>query len=44
MFGLVWTLNLHFTTKLEDPREEGGAEGDFGGEEEVGIVDRAGGN
>ena len=29
----------HFPTELEDPGEEGGAEGDLGGEEEMGIVD-----
>ena len=34
------TLNLYLPAELEDPGEEGGAEGDLGGEEEVGIVDR----
>lgn len=31
-------MNLYFSAELEDPSKEGGAEGDLGGEEEVGIV------
>ena len=34
----IGSLYLHLPTELENPGEEGGAEGDFGGEEEVGIV------
>ena len=33
---------MNLPAELEDPGEEGGAEGDFGGQEEVCIVDRAG--
>ena len=40
--GFHWALNYHLSAELEDPGEEGGAEGDLGGEEEVGIVDRLG--
>ena len=35
-------MELNLSTELEDPGEEGGAEGDFGGEEEVGIIDGLG--
>ena len=34
----IWGLDFDFPTKLENPGEEGGAEGDLGGEEEVGVV------
>lgn len=38
MHRQFWTLNLYLTAKLEDPCKEGGAEGDFSGEEEVSVI------
>lgn len=39
LFRFIWALNYYFPAELEDPGEESGAEGDLGGEEEVGIID-----
>lgn len=35
-------MNLYFPAELENPGKEGGAEGDLGGEEEMGIIDGLG--